>query len=196
MLSEIHLLLTPDREHGKVFENVPIIGFRRAKSLKDILVRAKVAPLEKKKETFRSFSTQRKYCIKPNNLNCRSSNVAYLFSCKACSKQYTGSTERFRSRFNNYKSAHRSFIKGNTVKEASFHTHFEDDKHHGISDWEITLIDQTDSVDDLRSRESFWQYELDTFQPNGLNERDVALFDTFTFFDNIHFQLFDPLYLL
>ena len=49
VLSEIHLLLTPDREHGKVFENVPIIGFRRAKSLKDILVKAKVAPLKKRK---------------------------------------------------------------------------------------------------------------------------------------------------
>ena len=64
----------------------------------------------------------------------------------------------------------------NTVEQASFHAHFEDGKHHGINDWEITLIDQTDSVDDLRRRESFWQYELDTFQPNGLNERDVALF--------------------
>ena len=115
VLSEIQLLLTPDREHGKVFENVPIIGFRRAKSLKDILVRAKVAPLEKKKgccrpcrgtrceigkhvvttEAFRSFNTQREYCIKPNNLNCCSSNVVYLFSCKACSKQYTGCTESF-----------------------------------------------------------------------------------------------------
>ena len=41
VLSEIHLLLTPDREHGKVFEKVPIIVFRRAKSLKDILVRTK-----------------------------------------------------------------------------------------------------------------------------------------------------------
>ena len=39
-----------------------------------------------------------------------------------------------------------------------------------------TLIDQAESADDLRRRESFWQYELDTFQPNGLNERDVALF--------------------
>ena len=113
VLSEIHLLLTPDREHGKVFENIPIVGFRRAKSLKDILVRAKVAPIEKKKgscrscggtrceickhvvttETFISFSTKREYCIKPNNFNCRSNNVVYLFSCKACSKQYTGSTE-------------------------------------------------------------------------------------------------------
>ena len=54
LLSEIHLLLTPDREHGKVFEKVPIIGFRRAKSLKDILVRAKVAPHQKKKGGCRS----------------------------------------------------------------------------------------------------------------------------------------------
>ena len=46
VLSEIHLLLTPDREHGKVFEKTPIVGFRRAKSLKDILVRAKVAPID------------------------------------------------------------------------------------------------------------------------------------------------------
>ena len=103
-------------------------------------------------------------------------NVVYLFSCKACSKQYTCSTESFRSRFNNYKSAHRSFIKGNTVKQASFYTHFGDDKHHGMSDWEITLIDQMVIVDNLKRRESFLQYELDTFQPNGLNERDVALF--------------------
>ena len=45
-----------------------------------------------------------------------------------------------------------------------------------MSVWEISLINQTDHVDDLRRRESFWLYELDTFEPNGLNERDVALF--------------------
>ena len=39
---------------------------------------------------------------------------------------------------------------------------------HCISDWKITLINQTDSVDDLSRRESSWQYELDTFQPSGL----------------------------
>ena len=66
-----------------------------------------------------------------------------------------------------------SFIKGNTVKQASFHAHFEDDKHDMI-DCEITLINQTDIVDDLRQRESFWQYELYTLQPDGINECDVA----------------------
>ena len=191
VLSEMHFQLTPDREHGNIFERIPIFGFRRTKSFKDILLRAKVAPLERKKascrswggtrceicqedvttKTFRSFSTQREYCIKPDNLNCRSNNVVYLLSWKTCSKQCTGSTESFRSRFNNYKSPHRNFIKGNTVKELSSHAHFEDNKHYGMSDWEITLIDY-----DLRKRDSFCQYELDTFQPNGLNERNVALF--------------------
>ena len=47
ILSKIHLL-TPDREHNKVFEDIPIIGFKKGKSLKDMLVRAKVPPLKTK----------------------------------------------------------------------------------------------------------------------------------------------------
>ena len=62
-------------------------------------------------ETFRSFNTQRKYCIKPDDLDCRSCNVMYLFSCKVSSKQYTGSTEGFQSRFNSYKSVYKNFTK-------------------------------------------------------------------------------------
>ena len=46
-MSFLHLLLTPDQEHQQVFHKVPIIGFQRAKSLKDILVRAKVPPVLK-----------------------------------------------------------------------------------------------------------------------------------------------------
>ena len=33
ILSKIHLLLTSDREHSKVFENIPIISFKKGKSL-------------------------------------------------------------------------------------------------------------------------------------------------------------------
>ena len=46
--TRIHLLLTPDNEHIKVFRNVAIIEFRRAKSLKNILVRAKNLKLKTK----------------------------------------------------------------------------------------------------------------------------------------------------
>ena len=42
ILKTIHLLLAPDREHVDVFSQISIVGFRRAKSLTDILVRAKL----------------------------------------------------------------------------------------------------------------------------------------------------------
>ena len=38
------------------------------------------------------------------------------------------------------------------------------------------MIDQSDSTENLRKTESFWHHELDTFQANGLNEREVVLF--------------------
>ena len=87
-----------------------------------------------------------------------------FFSCKACSKQ---------SIVFDLDSTITSQPIGISLKG---YAHFEDNKHHGMSDWEITLIDQTDSGDDLRRRVSFWQYELAIFQPNVLNERDVTLF--------------------
>ena len=40
----------------------------------------------------------------------------------------------------------------------------------------VRLIDQTGNVEELRKKESFSQHELDTFQPNGLNEHEVAVF--------------------
>ena len=38
ILSKIHVILTHDQEHRKVFPNVPIVGFRNGQSLKNILV--------------------------------------------------------------------------------------------------------------------------------------------------------------
>ena len=195
-MSFLHLLLTLDQEHQQVFHKVPIIGFRRAKSLKDILVRTKVSPVLKNEgscgpckksrceicehivstDNFKSTTTHRTYCIRSPDLKCSSKKVVYLFTCKTCSKQYTGSTEDFRPRFNNYKCAHRNFLKRKKVKQESFNAHFGEVDHNGEEDWEVRLIDQTDNVEDLRKRESFWQHELETFQPNGLNEREVALF--------------------
>ena len=130
-MSFLYLLLTPDQAHQKVFHKVPIIGFRRAKSLKDILVRAKVPLLQKNEgfcgpckklrceiskhvvntSSFKSTTTQRTYFLRSEDLKRSSENVVYLLACKTCSKQYTGSTEDFRPRFNNYRCAHRNLFK-------------------------------------------------------------------------------------
>ena len=195
-MTRIHLLLTPDNEHNKVFRDVPIIGFRRAKSLKDILVRAKVPQIKNKgwcgpckgprceiwkhivpTRNFTSSATKRTYEIRPENLNCRSENVDYLISCKTCHKKYTGSSEEFRVRLNNYWCAHRNYCKNRKVKQESFRPRFADSAYSGEGDWELKPVDQSDSTEDLRKRGSFWQHVLDTFQSNGLNEREVvALF--------------------
>ena len=41
-MEKLHILLTPNKEHKKVFPNVPVIGFLNGKSLKDFLVREKL----------------------------------------------------------------------------------------------------------------------------------------------------------
>ena len=126
--------------------------------------------------SFKSTTTQRTYFIRPENLKYSSENVVYLITCKTYSKQYTGSTEDFRLRFNNYRCDHRNFLKRKKVKQESFNAHFAEVNHNGKDDWEVRLFDQTNNVEEHRKRESFWKHELDTFQPNGLNEREVALF--------------------
>ena len=129
ILCEVRLPLAPYREHGKVFERVPKVGFRRANGLKDILVGAKLASLEDccrscggtrceilkhigTSETFKPFNTQREYWNNPNNLNCCSNNIVYICLCEAYSKQKKDSAESFLSILYNYESAHKNFING------------------------------------------------------------------------------------
>ena len=45
-MEELYILLTPDKEHEKVFPNAPVIGFQNGKSLRDFLVRATLSKLK------------------------------------------------------------------------------------------------------------------------------------------------------
>ena len=44
--------------------------------------------------------------------------------------------------------------------------------YNGMEDW---IIDRAENVLELRRRESCWQNRLDTFIPNGLDERFVRI---------------------
>ena len=118
--------------------------FEKGKSLKKILVRAKVPPLKTeegfygscnkpsyeiyknitKPHQLESSSTKRIYSIRPHSFNCASKNVIYFFTSKTCHEQCTGSTEEFQTRFNNYRYSHRNFLKHQKVKQESFRAHF------------------------------------------------------------------------
>ena len=100
-MTRTHLLLTLDNEHNKVFRDIPNIGFRRAKSLKDTFFRAKIPQIKNKgwcdhckgprceickhiapTRNFTSSTTKRTYEIKPKNINCSFKNVFHLIFCK------------------------------------------------------------------------------------------------------------------
>ena len=179
ILKRVHLLLTPDREHQKVFSKIPIGGFRRAKSLKDHLVRAKISTINetlgcgkcghsrcnvcnyiKESNTFSDKTGSRKYDIRKGLLNCNSTNVVYLLQCETCSSQYVGSTiTKFRYRFNNYKSKHAKYREqyfnctldpNDAIQQASFHNHFCQGNHVGLNNWSITLIDQANTEESFK----------------------------------------------
>jgi len=195
ILSKIHILLSCDREHKEVFNDTPIVGFKNGKSLKQFLVRAKlpdVCNIENKSSKCRksnckvcmfveereSFEDRNGNIFKINGgvLDCNSKNVVYLVNCKTCNMQYVGSTSTaFRLRLNNYKSHYKKYINSGTAPQAFFHEHFSRSGHNGSEDWSFVLIDKGCDIESVRRKESFWQYRLDSFSPNGLNLRNVTL---------------------
>ena len=91
-------MLAPHALHRKDFPVVPIVSFKRGKSLKDLLVRAKV-PVAKeaygkccgyqgKRCQFCTFLEEKNTFT---NKDGNDTNVIYFITCKKYKKQYTGS---------------------------------------------------------------------------------------------------------
>ena len=176
-----------------------MIGFKKNKNLKAHLVRSQLPDLDevgrskpcggkrppchlcenmKDMCTFKSKHLNEVHKI-DKKYNCNSKMAVYLIECEICGEQYTGSTKaKFRSRANNYKSTQRQFVNKETVpkqalKQKCFHEHYCSDRHNGIEDWVITLIDSADTLKELRKKELYRMYKQKTYALYGLNIRDV-----------------------
>ena len=79
-MEELHILLTLNKEHKKVFPNVPVIGFRNGKSLKDFLVSATLPKL--------NGSGRCEPCGKKTCLVCDSISTATTFTTEACQETF------------------------------------------------------------------------------------------------------------
>ena len=93
-MEERHILLTPNKEHKKIFPDVPVAGFRNGKSFKDYLVRPKLPKLDESEPcgkktclvcdsistttTFTTEACQETFKIQKGPLNCDSEKVLYL----------------------------------------------------------------------------------------------------------------------
>ena len=198
ILRELHPLLHLSSRCKQAIKDLPLMAFRRPKSLRDYLVRAKLRPLDRGSagmrgthncasnrcdvcnylivgDSFSSHVTSTSYTIN-HSLDCNSRNVVYLISCKVCGFQYVGSTTtKFRLRFNNHKSrlrAHSKMSAANKESDDLVYRHFYGPGHHGLQDVSIQLIDKVNAREDLLAKEGQWAYRLRSLQPDGLNESD------------------------
>ena len=75
-------------------------------------------------------------------MNCSTTNIVYLLSCKKCSQQYIGETERMlKERF----SEHKTYVNTkNKSKTTGVHFNL---KGHSVSDMEITIIEKVFNKD-------------------------------------------------
>ena len=75
-MEELHISLTPNKEHKNVFPDVPVVGFQNGKRLKDYVVRAKLPKLD---EIGRCEQYRKKIC-----LVCDAINSTTTFTTEAC----------------------------------------------------------------------------------------------------------------
>ena len=198
-MEELQILPVPDKEHQNVFPEVPIVGFCNSTSLKDYLLRLVLPKMDNAggsepcgkgtcqvcdhiitTNTFTTKACGKVFKIQSGPLNCNSEKVLYLLRCKICDDTpYVGKAKtKFRLRFNNYKSKHRSFRKGRqNVLQKCFLSHYMQGCHRAIDDWEVTLLEQCETRKQLNEKEeTFWQHKLKRFYPLNLNEKEEYLY--------------------
>ena len=194
ILHRLQPVLQSSRRCQVAIGQVPMVAFRRPKSLKDILVhsdlkrqipdkgcrgcgdrRCRVCDFFVVGTGFKSRVTGRDFIIN-FTLNCNSDHVVYLLSCAKCEMQYIGSTiNKFRIRFNNHKSrlnAHRGLSADSKAKDDIVYKHFNQSDHNGLDEVRIQLIDKCSGEQQLRKREAQWAYRLRSIYPRGLNSDD------------------------
>lgn len=114
-----------------------------------------------------SFKSEKYKCTYPilNKVGCLTFNLIYLITCNKCHTQYVGETGRT---LTNRLTEHRLNIKNknNTPIGIHFNT-----INHSIQDLRITIIEHMPdgTIPLRRTREKYWQIQLGTIHPLGLN---------------------------
>ena len=133
-------------------------------------------PLLNKSGRIVSTSTGRSYSSL-KHVTCKSGNLVYLITCRQCKMQYVGQTyrtiqERFQGHFND--------ISNNRFWKA-MGEHYNKSNHNGWHDCEISVLyfcrinpGRKNMVNDRATKdrkcmERYWQFQLQTLSPQGLN---------------------------
>ena len=128
IMEELHILLTPNKEHKKVSPDVPVVGFWNDKSRKDYLIRANLSKLEESGRcepilknclvcdsisstaTFTTEACKETFKIQKDHLNCGYKKWPHLLKHEVCGEvPYVGKAKtKFCYRLYNYKRKYRA----------------------------------------------------------------------------------------
>ena len=164
----------------------PVIAYKRAKNLRDLLVNAQLKPSFllpalgstpcgssrcltcqhiRTGTTVQSTSTGHSFNVRATATG-KTSNVIYVIECKLCNVQYVGETQNaLHIRLN----GHRNDIRHMKI-DKPVAAHFNKPSH-SLTDLAIMVLEVMRSQNsDLRKRrESYWIYQLQSLHPGGLN---------------------------
>ena len=127
-------------------------------------------------------------------LNFNAKKVVYLLKCKICGEApYVAKAKtQFRARFNNYKSAHRSYKKKRKVSQQRFHEHYGQHSYNGIDDWQFTLTGQCKTHQSGKRGKVFGNTGLKRFTLVGLMKKEnVYIKSPFVTFPQLGKQFFN-----
>ena len=115
-------------------------------------------------KTFQSTNTKKVYHIR-QKMNCDSTYVIYLGTCKRCCGQYVGKTI---SAFKRHHSGHKQEVKNSY---GGLGHHFGGERGCGYTNMSFILIEKilSESREVLAEREVFWQHQLRCYIENGEN---------------------------
>ena len=182
-----HHILHLSERTKQAFPQPPTVAYRRPKNLRDLLVRADLAPRANHPpgntpcgrsrcktcpalmttDIFTSHCTGKTYTLR-TAATCKSKDVVYLIQCKRCGLQYVGETEQA---LNERLNSHRSDIKRKNI-DKPVAAHFNK-PGHSSTDLAVMVIDQLWGNDSVirKIREERWITILQTASPGGLNLR-------------------------
>ena len=186
-------LLQRSERCKEIFRKPPLLAYRRAKNMKDMLVRASIK--RPRDDTYsiqtecggqncalcqdiRDQSTEvinhrtgKPVPTRTTDVSCTTMNVVYLLTCPTCGKQYVGETKReFRIRYNE----HVADIKHKRKKTVAQHWCKPHHENTGKPRAKILSVIQGNPETTKIKRqntESRWVHNLRTIAPWGINQK-------------------------
>ena len=175
-----------------IYQRKPVMAFRRPKSLRDFLVRARLKPNsddDNQNGECRPCGRKRCQCCKMitsagtvksssgatvrlrQNTDCTTENVVYLISCSSCNKQYVGETK---GPLNKRMNGHRDDWRHRRFERSPKADHFHSADHDFLSHASVCCLEHNKEWSDStrKLRESYWIRRLNTLCPFGINKGD------------------------